>query len=302
VRIVSLLPAATEIVFALGLGDELAGVTDACTFPAEARGLPVVARTTTDPRAGATGPRDAAAPALRLILDDDALAAAEPDLVITGGAASAESVGYREASDAVARLGLEAEVIRLAPTSVEGVLNAIQAIGAMTETEDEAMDVALDLRERLHALEKVVLGRREHGFEPPRVIVLEGVEPPVAVGRWVPEQVRLAGGWELLGREGEAPASTTWGAVREMEPEVLVLALRGCDLVAVREAWDRLPRPAGWETMPAVAAGRVFAVDGPACFDHPGPRVIDGIEVLAELIDPAAFDGMAPPDTWTRLA
>ena len=291
----SLLPAATEIVFALGLADELVGVTDACTFPPEARGLPIVARTTTDPR-------DAGTPAPRLVLDDVALAAADPDLVVVGGAPGAGSVGYREASEAVVRLGLEAEVIRLAPTSIEGVLNAIQAVGAMTETEDEAMDVALGLRERLQSLERIVLGRREHGFEPPRVIVLEGLEPPVAVGRWVPEQVRLAGGWELLGREGGAPAPTTWDAVQEMEPEVLVLALRGLDLVAVREAWDRMPRPAGWAVLPAVASGRVFAVDGPACFDHPGPRVIDGIEVLAELIDPAAFDGMAPPGTWARLA
>ncbi len=294
-RIVSLLPAATEIVFALGLGDELVGVTDACELPLEARDLPIVARTTKDPR-------DGKAPASRLVIDDDALDAADPDLVIAGGAPGVGSVGYREASEAAVRLGLETEVIRLDPTSIEGVLNAIQAVGAMTETEDEAMDVALGLRERLRSLERIVLGRREHGFEPPRVIVLEGLEPPVAVGRWVPEQVRLAGGWELLGREGEPPAPTSWDAVCEMEPEVLVLALRGLDLGAVREVWDRTPRPTGWEALPAVVAGRVFAVDGPACFDHPGPRVIDGIEVLAELIDPAAFDGMAPPDTWARLA
>lgn len=294
-RIVSLLPAATEILFELGLGDELTGVTDACTFPPEARLLSVVARTIEDPR-----DPDAAVP--RLVLDDAAFAAAEPDLVIAGGSPGAEAVGYRDASDAVARLGLGAEVIRIDPASVEGVLNAIQAVGAMTEAEDEAMDVAVVLRERLHALERIVLGRREHGFEPPRVIVLEGLEPPVAVGRWVPEQVRLAGGWELLGREGEAPAPTTWDAVREMEPEVIVIAPRGLDLEATREAWDRLPRPEGWETIPAVRSGRVFAVDGPACLDHPGPRVIDGIEVLAELIDPAAFDGMAPPGTWVCLA
>ena len=181
------------------------------------------------------------------------------------------------------------------------MLNAIQAVGAMTEAEDEAMDVALGLRERLHALERIVLGRREHGFVPPRVIVLEGLEPPIAVGRWVPEQVRLAGGWELLGREGEAPASTTWDAVREMEPEVLVLAPRGLDLARgpARRGIGCLGRRAG-ERSPLSRAGRVFAVDGPACFDHPGPRVIDGIEVLAELIDPAAFDGMAPPDTWAQ--
>lgn len=294
-RIVSLLPAATEILFELELGDEMTGVTDACTFPPAARLLRRVATTTADPR-------DPARAGPRLVLDDVALAAAQPDLVIAGGAPGAGAVGYRDAVDAVARLGLEAEVIRLDPASIEGVLNAIQAVGAMTETEDEAMDVAVGLRERLHALERIVLGRREHGFVPPRVIVLEGLEPPIAVGRWVPEQVRLAGGWELLGREGEPPAPTTWDAVREMEPEVLVIAPRGLDLAATREAWDRLARPAGWEALPAVRAGRVFAVDGPACLDHPGPRVIDGIEVLAELIDPAAFDGMAPPGTWGRLA
>lgn len=294
-RIVSLLPAATEILFELGLGKELAGVTDACAFPPEARLLPVVARTIEDPR----GP-DASRP--RLVLDDVAFAAAKPDLVIAGGAPRPESVAYRDASEAIDRLGLGAEVIRLDPTSVEGVLNAIQAVGAMTETEDEAMDVAVGLRERLHALERIVLVRREHGFVPPRVVVLEGLEPPIAVGRWVPEQVRLAGGWELLGREGETQTPTTWDAVREMEPEVLVIAPRGLDLHQTREAWDRLPRPEGWETIPAVLSGRVFAVDGPACLDHPGPRVIDGIEVLAELVDPAAFDGMSPPDTWVRLA
>jgi iron complex transport system substrate-binding protein len=187
VRIVSLLPAATEILFELGLGKELAGVTDACAFPPEARLLPVVARTIEDPR----GP-DASRP--RLVLDDVAFAAAKPDLVIAGGAAGPESVAYRDASEAIDRLGLGAEVIRLDPTSVEGVLNAIQAVGAMTETEDEAMDVAVGLRERLHALERIVLVRREHGFVSPRVVVLEGLEPPIAVGRWVPEQVRLAGG------------------------------------------------------------------------------------------------------------
>ncbi len=292
-RIVSLLPAATEILFELGLGDELTGVTDACAFPPEARLRPVVARTIADPRSpdGAPG----------LVLDDAAFAAAKPDLVITGGAPGPEAVGYRNASDAIARLGLEAEVIRLAPTSVEGVMNAIQAVGAMTEAEDEAMDVAVGLRERLHALERIVIARRDHGFVPPRVVVLEGLEPPITVGGWVPEQVRLAGGWELLGREGEAPVPTTWDAVREMEPEVIVIAPRGMGLAATREAWDRMPRPEGWETIPAVMSRRVFAVNGPACLHHPGPRVIDGIEVLAELVDPAAFDGMAPPETWVRL-
>ena len=284
-RIVSLHPAATEIAFALGLADELVAVTSACTYPTEARLLPVVAF------AGAEVMR----------LDLDVFRAAAPDLVITAGTTGRDVIGQRDAAAAVERLGLQAEVLRLDPATVEGVLNAIQAVGAMTEAEDEAMEVAVDLRERLHALERIVMGRRDHGFQPPRVVVLEGLETPVAVGRWVPEQVRLAGGWELLGREGEPPMPVTWETIREMEPELLVIAPRGWDLGATQAAWDRFTRPEGWAEIPAVQRGRVFALDGPACLEQPGPRVIDGIEALAELVDPAAFDGMSPPDTWLRL-
>lgn len=297
-RIVSLLPAATEITFALGLGEELVGVTDGCDFPPEVVGVPVVSRSG--------------------VLDADALEAAEPDLIIapdgprradrTAGRPVSALAGAEAMSPGVAlarvleRLEPGPTVLRLGPTSVEGILNAIQTVGAMTESEDAALFVVEGLRERLQAVEEIVIGRRDHGFRPPRVAALGGFDPPCTMGLWVPDQVRLAGGWELLGSAGDPSAETTWDAVREVEPEIVVLMPPTLDLPGALDAWQQGPRPAGWAELPAVRDGRAFAVDGRACFGRPGPRVIDGIEVLTELIDPIAFDGMSPPESWARLA
>jgi iron complex transport system substrate-binding protein len=285
VRIVSLLPAGTEIVVALGLDDELVGVGHRA---AGALGLtlpPFVTRADPGRRQGD-------------ILDLDAFVAADPDLVLVGqgddGGIDARGL------QAVLAGRAHPSVLPLAPGSVEGVLNAIVAVGAMTEAEDEALAVVEDLRERLKVLQEVVLGRRDHGFLPPRVVVLDGVDPPRAAGRWVPDQVRLAGGWEILGQAGEAAGATTWEAVSAVDPEVLVLLPGGLPLRDGLTAWAAAPRPEGWADLRAVRDRRVHVVDG-AAFATAGPRVIDGIEILAELLDPAAFDGMAPPDTWVRV-
>ncbi len=298
-RIVSLLPSGTEILFALGLVDDLVGVSDGCDFPPEARELPIISR-------GG-------------ILDREALAHAEPDLVIapvvrgpgrgrdrdrrTPDRSPGPAEGGDAAlADAVRRLGDEVTLLRLGPTSVEGILNSIQTVGAMTESEDSAMFLVEGLRERIQAVEEIVVGRRDHGFQPPRVATLGDLETPMTMGLWVPEQVRLAGGWELLGTEGGPATDTTWDAVREVDPEILVLMPPGLDLPGTLGEWERTPRPEGWDDLRAVRDGRVFAVDGAAYFERPGPRVVDGIEVLTELIDPVAFDGMSPPASWERVA
>jgi iron complex transport system substrate-binding protein len=308
VRIVSLLPSATEIVFALGLGDDLVGVSHECDYPARAREIRAVTRSVHD-----LG-REPSHAIHRLVegsvqagtsiyeLDQAALAEARPDLILTQELCRVCAVGYREVSEAVRALDGEATVVSLEPTSIEGILNSIQTVGAMTEAEDEAIAVVEDLRERLRAVEEIVTARRDGGFVPPRVAAVEWLDPPFAVGHWVPEQVRRAGGWELLGREGDRAVETTWGAIREVDPEVIVLMPCGFDLDETVRAWASMPRPPGWDEISAVSDGRVDAVDGSAYFSRPGPRVVDGIEVLAEVLDPVAFDGMAPPGSWMRLA
>ena len=282
-RIVSLLPAATEIVLALGLGEELAGVTHHCEVPPGA-GDPLVVT-----RRGLPGTPDE--------LDEAALDEADPELVIAGDGEDG-LVGARVIEARYAGADTKPSFLALAPSTVEGVLNGIVAVGAMTEAEDEALGVVEGLRERLKGLEEIVMGRRDHGFAPPRVVLLGAVDPPRTVGRWIPDMVRLAGGWELLGQPGERPVATSWDAVRDMDPEVLVLLPGGLPLREGVRVWESAPRPEAWADLRAVREGRAFIVDG-GCFVLAGPGVIDGIEVLAELIDPAAFDGMSPPGTWT---
>ena len=306
-RIVSLLPSATEIVFALGLGDELVGVTHECDYPPEVRGLPVVTRSVHD-LSGASShhihglvEESMRSHAALYELDEAALAAAKPDLILTQELCRVCAVGYEQVNEVARRLEGEVTVLSLEPVSIEGIFNAIQAVGAMTEAEDAALDVVEDLRERLRHVNEITGGRRDGGFVPPRVAAIEWLDPPFACGHWVPEQVRLAGGWELLGAEGGKSVETTWAAVREVDPEIVVLMPCGFDLARTVEEWDRLPKPEGWAELRAVREGRVFATDGSAYFSRPGPRIMDGIELLAEIIDPAAFDGMSPDGSWARV-
>lgn len=280
-RIVSLDPAATEIVCALELGDDLAGISHECDFPPAVRSLPVVTR----------------APSFEA--DERLLADLGPDLVLVGaqraGSAGADA---RRMERLRAAAGPDATVVRLDPVSLEGIFHAIATVGAMTDAEDEAVGLVEILRERLADLEEVVDERRATGHRPARVVALDGLEPLSAAGLWVPEQVRRAGGWELIGVDGEPGHPTTWDAVREVDPQVLLVLPRGLHLADARRAWTATPRPPSWAEIQAARAGRVFVLDGAAYFGRPGPRVVDGIELLAELFDPDAFTDLAPARSW----
>ncbi len=306
-RIVSLLPSATEIVFALGLGDELVGVTHECDWPPEAAEIPAVTRSTHD--LADTSSREIDKMVGEAIhggsslyeLDDAALEALEPDLILTQELCEVCAVGYREVNEVARAIDADVTVVSLEPTSVEGVLNSISTVGAMTDAEESAVDVVADLRERLQKLETRLAERRERGQAPVRVVGLEWLDPPFALGHWVPEQVRRAGGWDLLGREGERSVRTTWDAVREVDPEMLVLMPCGFHLAETVAEWERTPKPAFWRELEAVRRGQVFAVDGSAYFSRPGPRVIDGIGLLAEIFDPDGFVETSPLGSWTPL-
>jgi iron complex transport system substrate-binding protein len=303
-RIVSLLPSATEIVYALGLGDELVGRTHECDYPPEAAEVPVMTAgvggsSTDDSRTI----HDRVARALHggssiYRLDTDALAAARPDLILTQELCDVCAVSYREVTDAVRAIEGDITVVSLEPVSIEGIFNTISTVGAMAEAEDEAVGLLEVLRERLGGIENRVLERRLAGIRPRRIICLEWLDPPFASGHWVPEQVRRAGGWDLLGQEGERSAETTWEAVRDVDPEQLMLMPCGFDANRTAVEFDRMPRPAWFDDLRAVQRGEVFALDGSGYFSRPGPRVIDGIALLAELFDPAGFVDIAPPEAW----
>jgi len=306
-RIVSLLPSATEIVFALGLGDQLVGVTHECDWPPEARRIPPVTRSTRDLADLSSREID------RLVgeaihggsslyeLDEAALAAARPDLILTQELCSVCAASYRRVNEVARSIDAAITVVSLEPTSLEGIFNSIATVGAMTETEEVALAVVARLRSRLRKLETRVARRRERGHLPARVVALEWLDPPFVVGHWVPEQIRRSGGWDLLGREGEPAVPTTWQAIREVDPQMLILMPCGHHLATAVAEWERTPRPPFWHRLEAVRRGQVFAVDGSAYFSRPGPRVIDGMEMLAEIFDPDAFVETSPPGSWTPL-
>ena len=307
-RIVSLLPSATEIVCAIGLGDSLVGVTHECDYPPEVVGKPVLTRSVNDLSAASS--RDIH----RLVtasvhggsslyaLDESALAAIGPDLILTQELCPVCAVSYREVNEVARAIDADITVVSLEPTSIEGIFNTITTVGAMTETEDAAVDLVESLRERLGAVEEKVQARRDAGGRSPRVVGLEWLDPPFATGHWVPEQIRRAGGWELLGADGDASVQTTWDAVSEVDPEMLLLMPCGFHLPETLDEWAGTRRPPGYADLTAVRRGQVFALDGSAYYSRPGPRVIDGIELLAEIFDPDAFVDISPPGSWTPVA
>jgi len=306
-RIVSLLPSATEIVCAIGLGDELVGVTHECDYPPEAVGKPIITRSVHD--LSVSSSRDIH----RLVsaavhggsslyaLDEEALAAAKPDLIVTQELCRVCAVSYREVNEVARAIDAEITVISLEPTSIEGIFNTITTVGAMAESEDAAIDLVESLRERLGAVEAQVQTRRDSGQRPPRIVGLEWLDPPFAVGHWVPEQIRRAGGWDLLGSDGEASVQTTWEEIADVDPEMLLLMPCGFHLAETVAAWARNPTPPTYAELTAVRRDRIFALDGSAYFSRPGPRVIDGIELLAEIFDPDGFVDIAPPGSWTPV-
>jgi iron complex transport system substrate-binding protein len=306
-RIVSLLPSATEIVFALGLGDELVGRTHECDFPPEAATVPVLTEDV-GVTVGASSRQihDRVTHAIHggsaiYRLDEAALAEARPDLILTQELCEVCAVSYREVTKAVRSIPGEVTVLSLEPTSLEGIFNTISTVGAMADAEDEAVGLLELLRERLGSIENMVLDRRLQGAQPRRVVALEWLDPPFAAGHWVPEQVRRAGGWELLGAEGERAVETTWQAVRDVDPEQLLLMPCGFDAERTAQAWARIEKPDWYGSLRAVERGEVFALDGSAYFSRPGPRVIDGIGMLAELFDPSGIRDLAPTEAWIPL-
>jgi iron complex transport system substrate-binding protein len=306
-RIVSLLPSATEIVCAIGLGDELVGVTHECDYPPEAVGKPIITRSVHD--LSTSSSRDIH----RLVsaavhggsslyaLDEAALEAAKPDLIVTQELCRVCAVSYRDVNDVARAIDADITVVSLEPTSIEGIFNTITTVGAMAEAEDAAVDLVESLRERLGAVEAHVQARRDAGRHAPRVVGLEWLDPPFAVGHWVPEQIRRAGGWDLLGADGEASVQTTWDAIADVDPEMLLLMPCGYHLPETVAEWARVNRPPGYAELMAVDRDQIFALDGSAYFSRPGPRVIDGIELLAEIFDPDGFVDIAPSGSWTPV-
>ncbi|HLG70444.1 MAG TPA: cobalamin-binding protein [Chloroflexota bacterium] len=292
-RIVSLLPSATEIVFALGIGEQLAGVTHECDYPSEALGKPRV--TSTALPAAARTSRDIDEGINRLLdegrsiyhLDLALLEQLQPDLILTQELCDVCAVAYSEVNRAAASVSSQPRVVSLEPNTLEQVLDTILTVGSLCQVESVAKEYVAGLRARLAAIQRAG-GRR------PRVYCMEWLDPPMRAGHWVPEMVGLAGGEESFGNAGQPSTKTTWDDIATYRPEIVVLMPCGFDLPrTVAEA------PLVLDRLAALGAREVWAVNGSAYFSRPGPRLVEGVEILAHIL--GTYAGGLPTDSVQQV-
>ncbi|MBN9523255.1 cobalamin-binding protein [bacterium] len=286
-RIVSLLPSATELVCELGLGDALVGVTHECDHPAFVAGLPKVTRTLIPHDAG-SGEIDAlvrerlATRRALYTLDRPTLERLAPDLIVTQALCDVCAVAADEVTAAACALPGRPAVVNLEPTSLADVLDTLPTVARAAGVPGRAAPAVAALRRRIDA----VAMRSERIVERPRVVLLEWLDPPFSCGHWSPELVRLAGGDEVIGRAGERSRTLDWGEVLAARPDVLVVACCGFSSERTLADLPSLRARPGWADLPAVRTGRVYVTDGNAYFSRPGPRLVDSLELLAHALHP----------------
>lgn len=288
-RIVSLLPSATEIVCALGLADRLVAVTHECDYPPDAIvGLPRITGNLLPLEVQGSREIDAAVRAAvggghgLYSIDDSRLVDLEPDLILTQELCSVCAVAYPAVLEAARAAGGEdgPMIVSLEPHQLEDVFATIELVGRLAGVGERATQVAGGLRERLSQT-RTQTGPHARAR---RVAVIEWLDPLFAPGHWVPEQVELAGGQSVLGTGGERSVEGDWEAVAAADPEVVVLGLCGFDLDHSLAEWSAFEAPEALRSTTAWRDGQVWALDGSAYVSRPGPRLVDGIEILAVIL------------------
>jgi iron complex transport system substrate-binding protein len=280
-RIVSLVPHATELLFALGLGDDVVAVTHECDFPAEVRELPQVTRDVLPAGLGAaeidaavrerTGNGEAI-----YELDEDRLADLEPDLIVTQQLCLVCAVSYDDVVEVAKRLPTQPQIVSLDPHTLGEAMGDIRTIAQATGARDEARDLVTRQRARIDAVRRAVLGAA-----PVAVAALEWLDPVFVAGHWTPQIIELAVGRDVLGFAGEHSEQSTWELVAAAQPEVVVVMPCGYDADrALEEARDYEER------LRSTGARRIVAVDAAAYFSRPGPRLVDGLEIMAHVLHP----------------
>ncbi|HEX4988042.1 MAG TPA: cobalamin-binding protein [Candidatus Binatia bacterium] len=302
-RVCSLLPGATEIAFALGLGDDVVGVTHECDYPAEARQKPVVVHGLIDSNRMTSleidrwvGERLGSNQGLYL-LDEERLREAAPDVILTQGLCDVCAIDYNEVVAASETLAKKPKIVSLTPNCLTDVLDDVARVGEATGQRHIAERVVEELEQRISSVREQAATSSAR----PRVACLEWFDPIYLAGHWVPEMIEIAGAEDVLGRRGEPSEKVEWQSIRESAPEIIVLMPCGFDVPRTLREAGVLERLEGWHDLPAVKAGKVFAVNGHAFFSRPGPRLVDGLEILAHIIHPKIFPTQPPPDVLQRI-
>jgi len=280
-RIASLVPSATEMLFALGLGGDVVAVTHECDYPAAAQDLPHLTATVLS--AGLSAAEiDAAVKSVvgegkaLYSLDEERLAELAPDLIVSQAVCDVCAVSFEDVVEVAARLPGPPRVVQQDPSSLGEVFEDVTRLGAAAGIEARAADLRTELERRLAAVSAAVAG-----VPAPRVIALEWLDPPFVGGHWIPEMIALAGGVDVAGPAGAKSPEVEWEALAGLDPDLVVVM--PCGMYAED---SRAQAEEHWERIESLGAGRVFAVDAASTYSRPGPRLVDGTELLAHLLHP----------------
>lgn len=295
--IVSLVPAATEIVAALGLVDRLTGISHECNFPPEVNGKPRVTRCEIHEAQLASAERDRwvsetlRASGTLYTLDEELVRALEPGVILTQRLCDVCAVGYDSVAMFASTMRRRPEVLHLDPISLSDIFDNIQSVAAACGVPTRGRDVVAELEQRVEHVRK----RASSATRPTRCFLLEWLDPPYSSGHWGPELVSIAGGEEVLGTPGQNSVRVSWESVLTADPEVILIACCGYTVAHTLSEIDALRARPQWQNLAAVRQQRVYVADGTAYFSRPGPRVVDSLEILAALLQPALF-----PADWAE--
>ena len=300
-RICSLLPSSTEILYALGLGDQVVAVTHECDYPSEAASKPQVTQSVIDHERLSSMEIDHRVSSnigrhgSIYRLDEDLLESLKPDLIITQELCDVCAVSYKDVQRAARLFEGATRIISLEPNTLDDVFDTILTVGELTSRKQKAEEKVRELRERLAQVRSRVQGLRR-----PRVYAMEWLEPPFSGGHWVPEMVEIAGGQEVLGKPGVKSERISPESILDAQPEIIVLMPCGFSLDRTVQEYGRTAFFPDWKDLPAVRNGQVYAVDGSSYFNRSGPRLIDGVEILSEIFHPRGAD--VPNRNFKRLS
>jgi iron complex transport system substrate-binding protein len=280
-KICSFLPSATEVLFALGLGDSVCGVTFECDYPDEARSKPVVVYSKLPhglpEKEIDRQVNDYSAQGISLYrLDPEKLREIQPDVMVTQDLCHVCAASPNDLGAVLSSFVNPPKVLSLTPHTVEDVWNDIQIVGDACERSDEA-------RQLISSLKRRIAGLKPELPSPPRVLCLEWLDPPFVGGHWVPEMVALAGGIDVLGKAGDPGVPVSWDGIVASDPDLILAMPCGYHRHEVEEELATVPFPAAWHSLRAVRDGQVFAMDASSHFSRPGPRIAEGIVELAAL-------------------
>ena len=281
-RICSFLPSATEILFALGLGDSVVGVTFECDYPAEARSKAIVVYTKLPPglperEIDRQVNEFSSQGRSHYRLDAEKLRELKPELIVTQDLCHVCAASPDDLAAVLGTLSPCPQVLALTPRTIADVWNDIITVGNATGRTAEATALVANLEQ------KIAQVRKHQSQSRPRVLCLEWLDPPFAAGHWVPEMVELAGGIDVLGRAGEPGVEVSWDAIEESDPDIVLAMPCGYHREEIEAELRVVPFPEVWYSLRAVQNGRVFAMDASSHFSRPGPRIADGVVALAEI-------------------